>query len=200
MRDDGGTGREHPGVRLRDGTVALIGHGSVYLRTPEREDVPRFVAWLNDYRTSRTLALRSPLSLPIEERWFEHLTDAQGRDRYVFTACRVEDDRAIGTVGLEDMDLVNGSAQLGLMIGEEADRGRGHGSDMLRAMLRFGFDSLRLERIWLDVYDVNPRARLLYGRLGFAHEGTLRNAVFREGRFVDVHRMAMLVAEWRAGR
>lgn len=183
-----------------DGTIPIIAHGSVYLRAVEREDLPRFVAWLNDYATSRTLALRTPLSLPLEERWFEGLVEDGGRHRQVYVACRVEDDRPIGNVGLEEIDLLNGSAAIGLMIGEARDRGRGHGSDMLLAILGHGFDSLRLERIWLDVYDFNVGARRLYERLGFVHEGTLRHAVFREGRYVDVHRLSMLAGEWRARR
>ena len=69
---------------------------------------------------------------------------------------------------------------------------------MLRALVAFGFGMLRLERIWLDVYDINPAARRVYERVGFVHEGTLRRAVFREGRFLDVHRMAILADEWRA--
>jgi RimJ/RimL family protein N-acetyltransferase len=69
---------------------------------------------------------------------------------------------------------------------------------MMEALVAFGFASLRLERIWLDVYDFNPGARRVYERVGFRHEGVLRHAVFREGRFVDTHRMSILSGEWRA--
>jgi RimJ/RimL family protein N-acetyltransferase len=181
-----------------DGTEPVIAHGSVYLRAAERDDIPRFAAWFNDYRTSRTLALRAPMSIPMEEAWFERMAADQGKGGYLFTACLLADDRPIGNVGLFELDLVNGSAGLGIMIGEPGDRGRGHGTDMLEALLGFGFASLRLERIWLDVYDFNPGARRVYERVGFRHEGTLRHAIFREGRFGDVHRMAMLSGEWRA--
>ena len=181
-----------------DGTEPLIAHGSVYLRAAERDDIPRFVAWLNDYRTSRTLALRAPLSIPMEETWFDGMVADQGKSGYLFTACLVADDRPIGNVGLFDLDLVNGGAGLGIMVGDPGDRGRGHGTDMLEALVGFGFASLRLERIWLDVYDFNPGARRVYERVGFQHEGVLRHARFREGRFVDVHRMAILSDEWRA--
>jgi len=181
-----------------DGTEPLIAHGSVYLRAAERDDVPRFVAWFNDYRTSRTLGLRAPMSIPMEEAWFEGMVADQGKNGYLFTACLLADDRPIGNIGLMDLDLVNGGAGLGIMIGEPADRGRGLGTDMLEAMVRFGFASLRLERIWLDVYDFNPGARRVYERVGFQHEGVLRHAIFREGRFVDVHRMAILSGEWGA--
>ena len=50
----------------RDGTEPIIAHGSVFLRSAEREDVPRFVAWLTDWRTARTLWIRAPFSVAME--------------------------------------------------------------------------------------------------------------------------------------
>lgn len=180
-----------------DGTEPMIAHGSVYLRPAERADIPLFVAWINDHRTSRTLGFRAPMSIPMEESWFERMLADQGKTAYMFTVCLLADDRPIGSVSLFDLDLVNGSAGLGILIGEPGDRGRGHGTDTLEALVAFGFANLRLERIWLDVFDFNPGARRVYERVGFKHEGVLRNAIFREGRFFDDHRMAMLSGEWR---
>lgn len=184
----------------RDGTEPMIAHGAVYLRPAEREDLPLFVRWMNDWRTSRTLGLQAPLSLPMEEAWFEHTVAGQGKDGYHFVACLLEDDRPVGTIGLFHLDPLNGNAGLGISVGAPEDRGRGLGSDMLRALLAFGFGTLRLERIWLDVYDINPGARRVYERVGFVLEGTLRHAVFREDRYADLHRMSILVDEWRATR
>ena len=112
----------------RDGTVPMIAHGSVYLRPAERDDVPLFVRWFNDYATSRTLSIRAPISTTSEEQWYERAVENQGKDGYHFVACLLEDDRPIGTVGFFDLDLVNGSAGLGLSIGAAADRGKGHGT------------------------------------------------------------------------
>jgi RimJ/RimL family protein N-acetyltransferase len=53
--------------------------------------------------------------------------------------------------------------------------------------------------MWLDVYDFNARARHVYERLGFVHEATFRHALFRGGRFVDVHRLGILAEEWPLG-
>jgi RimJ/RimL family protein N-acetyltransferase len=184
----------------RDGTQPMIAHGGVYLRAAEPEDIPLFVTWMTDHRTTRTLGLAAPISRASEEQWFERMLADQGKGGYHFVVCLLEDDRPIGTIGLFDMDLRNGSAGLGISIGAPEDRGRGHGSDALRALVAFGFGMLRLERIWLDVYEMNPGARRLYERVGFVHEGTLRRAVFREGEFLDVHRMAILASEWRASQ
>lgn len=181
-----------------DGTEPIIAHGSVYLRAAERGDIPLFVTWMNDQRTARTLSRVAPMSIAWEEGWFERMLADQGKGGYFFVACLLADDRPIGSIGLFELDLANGSAGLGISVGAPEDRGRGHGTNMLRALLAFGFASLRLERIWLDVYDFNPGARRIYERVGFVHEGTLRHAVYREGRYVDVIRMAILAGEWRA--
>jgi diamine N-acetyltransferase len=180
------------------GPVPIIRHGSVFLRPAEREDLARFVAWLGDARTVRTLALRGPISLAMEEGWFERLLEVQGRDTWHFVICRAEDGRPLGAIGLHDVDTINGSAMLGIFIGDPADTGRGYGSDALRALVSFGFAELRLERIWLDVYAYNERARQVYDRVGFVHEGTLRHALYRDGAFQDVHRMSILRDEWAA--
>lgn len=182
----------------RDGTEPMIAYGGIFLRAADRDDIPLFVSWLNDYRTTRTLGLRAPMSLASEEQWFEHMLADQGKSRYNFVACLLENDRPIGTLGLHELNLADGNAGLGIQIGAAEDRGKGHGTDMLRALLAFGFASLRLERIWLDVYGFNAGARRVYERVGFVHEGVLRHAIFREGRYVDVHRLAILADEWRA--
>jgi diamine N-acetyltransferase len=178
----------------------MLAHGQVFLRPAERDDLPMFVRWLTDARTTRTLALRSPLSLALEEGWFERLVQRQGQDVWHFVICLVADGRPVGALDLHELDLVNGSAGLGIVIGDPADTNRGFGSDALRALIAFGFGELRLERIWLDVYDFNERARHVYERAGFVQEGVLRHALFREGALHDVHRMSILREEWTARR
>lgn len=174
----------------------LIRGSLVFLRPAERSDIPLFVRWLSDARTAEFLAIRSPIGQAMEERWFEDMLDHHGRDRWFFVIALLEDDRAVGSIDLHMLDLNNGSAGLGILIGDPADTSQGYGSDAIRALLGFGFRELRLERIWLDVYDDNARGRHVYERLGFVREATFRRGIFRRGRYVDVHRMAMLRDEW----
>lgn len=174
-------------------------HGAdVLLRPPERADIPLFVAWLNDYETSRHLTTRAPLSLPLEERWFEDMLTRQGKDAYHFVICLLVDRRAIGTAALFGLDLLNGQAGFGIFIGDRTLLNRGLGTDALEAISDFGFGELRLERIWLDVFTENARAKRSYEKAGFSVEGTLRHDMYRGGRFQDVYRMSLLRAEWEA--
>jgi RimJ/RimL family protein N-acetyltransferase len=172
----------------------------VYLRPAERSDIPLFVRWLADERTSRHLALRSPISIAMEERWFDDLLEHHGRDRWHFVICLLADDRPIGSLDLHEVDLTSGGAGLGIQVGDPEDRGRGYGGDAIDVLVDFGFERLRLERVWLDVFAENAAARRLYERLGFVHEATFRNGVYRAGRFEDVHRLAILRSEWAERR
>ena len=73
----------------------------------------------------------------------------QGADPYAFMIVRLEDELPVGRIDLFEIDHVNGSASLGLTIATQ-DRRKGHGHDAIEILLRFGFEELRLERIWLD--------------------------------------------------
>ncbi len=172
----------------------------IYLRPTERTDLPTFVAWFNDADVLRNLAMRTPMSLASEEAWFERMQAAQGKTDYHFVICLLEDDRAIGTIGLHGIDFRHGTAELGIAIGEKAEWGKGYGTDATRAICDFGFGGLRLERIALRYYEGNERGRRAYDRAGFVHEATLRRAHFAGGEFIDVHVMSRLRGEWLAER
>jgi len=170
----------------------------VYLRAPERSDVPTFVRWFNDSETLSYLSMRAPMSEAAEEQWFTQMLTQQGKDAYHFVMCRLEDDRPIGTIGLFRVDEVNGNAGIGIGIGEKSLWSQGYGTDAMFALLDFGFGQLRLERMWLEVYDFNARARRSYDKCGFVLEGTERHAIFKRGEFHDVHLMSILRDEWAA--
>lgn len=176
-------------------------HGEkVYLRPSERTDLDDFVRWFNDADTLRYLAMRAPMGRAAEERWFDSMLERQGKRDHHFVICLLEDGRAIGTLGLHEVDQEAGSAAFGIAIGEKAERDHGYGTDALKAICDFGFGELRLERIWLDVYAPNLRAQRSYEKAGFNREGTMRRALFKRGEFADVHRMALLRDEWLALR
>jgi RimJ/RimL family protein N-acetyltransferase len=197
---DAAPGPVHQRARPQDGRQdrPIIRGAQVFLRPAERTDIPLFVAWLNDYETSRHLTTRAPLSVALEERWFDDMLTREGKDAYHFVICLLADRRPIGTAGLFGLDLLNGQAGFGIFIGERALWNRGYGTDALEAISDFGFGELRLERIWLDVFTDNARAKRSYEKAGFSVEGILRHDMYRSGRFQDVYRMSLLRAEWEA--
>lgn len=170
----------------------------VYLRPAERSDVPNFVRWLNDAETTSFLNMRAPMSEAMEEKWFEGMVERQGKEQFHYVICLLENDRPIGSLSLFAVDYVNGNAGIGISIGEKSLWGKGYGTDAMNALLDFGFGMLRLERMWLEVYVFNTRARRSYDKSGFVLEGVVRHGVFKQGRYIDVELMSILRDEWAA--
>ncbi len=169
------------------------------LRAIERSDIPTFVRWFNDPEVRRYLLMFEPMSTAGEERWFERHLASQDDYLYSFEGAVDGGWTHLGNIGLHRVDWKNRSAVLGIVIGEKGHWGKGFGTEAVRLMLRFGFGELDLHRVELDVYDYNPRAIRCYEKAGFRREGTLRQALFREGGYHDVHRMAVLRPEFLGG-
>jgi diamine N-acetyltransferase len=173
----------------------------VRLRAVERSDLPKFHEWLNDPEVTRGLAMYLPLSMGDEEKWFERVTQAEPDQRAL--AIEVKDRqtwRLVGNAGLFNLEWNNRSAEFGIFIGDKSRWDKGYGTEALELILRHGFDTLNLHRIYLRVYASNPRARRSYEKAGFVLEGSMREAVFRRGKYDDVHLMSVLRSEWKARR
>lgn len=176
----------------------IIGSGRVFLRPFEPADAELYRRWRAD---AEPMALagwkdRAPLSLAQSAARMERLATEQGGDFFTFLICLLADERPIGEVLLADLDRVNGSAQVGIFIGEVDEWGKGYGTDAVNALVGFGFAELRLERIWLEVWTENARAMRAYAKAGFVHEATLRNDRYEGGRYTSGHIMSILLNEW----
>ena len=168
------------------------------MRAIERSDIPRFVRWLNDPDVTRFLLISSPLSSAMEENWFEEQLKVPPSEGQVL-AIEVQAGEEwihIGNTGLHNVDAINRNAEFGIFIGETGYHNKGLGTAATRLTLKHGFDNLNLNRIYLYVYENNPRAIKAYETAGFVREGMLRQAVFKNGRYLDLMVMSVLRSEW----
>ena len=169
----------------------------VRLRAIEREDLPRFVMWLNDPDVVQGLMLGSPLSIPQEERWFEKLLEHPVEEHPLVIELKMNEAWIpVGNIAFDSIAWVDRAAEVGIVIGEKKFWNQGYGCEAMRLMLRHGFNDLNLNRIYLRVYATNPRAVKSYEKAGFTHEGRLRQAHFQGGQYVDVLLMSILRSEW----
>ena len=102
----------------------------------------------------------------------------------------------MGNCGLFGIDWQNRFAEVGIHIGEKDFWDQGFGSKAMKLLLKHGFESLNLHRIWLRVFNDNQRAIRSYEKTGFVQEGVYREGQFTAGKYVDVIIMSMLATEW----
>jgi diamine N-acetyltransferase len=169
----------------------------VRLRAVEREDLPRFHRWLNDEEVTAGLMIALPLSLVDEDNWFDSMIKGPAEEHTLVIEVRQGEVWVpVGNCGVHDVDSRVRSAEVGIFIGEKAFWNQGIGTQVMRMLLKHGFETLNLNRIFLRVYENNTRAIRSYERAGFIHEGRMRQAMYKHGSFIDVLLMSVLRQEW----
>lgn len=82
-----------------------------------------------------------------------------------------------------------------------ADAGKGNGSLLLRELLNWVFTETDTNRVDLDVFEDNERAKRAYEKTGFKTEGLLRDYHRRsDGKFASMWLMSILRREWQSQR
>ncbi len=175
----------------------------VRLRPVEKDDLPRFVRWFGDPELRRYLAAYLPLGYAQEEKWYERNLDRGPEQAWALEVRSAADGETwalIGSCGLHEIHWRTRAAELGIAIGDRAYWGQGYGTDAVRALIRWGFETVNLNRIFLRVFADNPRAIRAYEKAGFIKEGALRQDEYHEGQYVDTLVMGILREEWLAAR
>lgn len=166
------------------------------------EDIPALIAWSGDEAFLLQWAgpaFKHPLTADQLERYMAGSGDPEISERLIYKVVLDEDGRSVGHICLGSIDRSNRSARIGkVLLGDPSVRGRGIGSLMIEAVLRIGFDELRLHRISLGVFDFNRPAIACYERAGFVREGLLRDARRIGDAYWSLIEMAMLEDEWRS--
>jgi RimJ/RimL family protein N-acetyltransferase len=169
----------------------------VRLRAIERDDLPRFAAWLNDPHVRRNLMIYQPLSIVQEENWYEEILKHHPDEQPLSIEVKSETGwQLAGNCGFFDLNQRDRSAEIGIFIGDSNLWGQGYGCEAMRLMAAHGFDNLNLNRIYLRVFETNQRGIRCYEKAGFRHEGRLREARFHEGRYIDMLMMSILKREY----
>ncbi len=101
----------------------------------------------------------------------------------------------LGGLSITELDPDNRSCGFRIAL-RTGTTGRGYGTDATRLILDHVL-GLGVHRVELEVYAFNPRARHVYEKVGFVHEGTLRQALLWDGQWVDAAIMAVLSTDPR---
>lgn len=146
--------------------------------------------WANDPEIARLMDRARPVSEAEHEAFFEAIAH---RDDCAFFAIELVDDHThIGNVWLWSIDRRHRKAELRIVIGATAARGKGAGSEAIDLLCRHGFQQMNLHRIYAYVLSINPAAKRAFEAAGFAQEGILRDDRVSGDRFVDAYLLARL--------
>ena len=153
----------------------------IALRRFDAKDIANKVKWINDSQNNAYLHYELPLEVEKTRAWFEKNKDRNDR----FDAVIEADNTPVGLIGLLGIDLKNSKAEYYICIGEQWAKGQGIAKEASKELLKYAFDNLKLNKVYLYTEKENILAQKLFEKLGFSKEGLLKEDLIYNGRKVD---------------
>lgn len=139
-----------------------------------------------------TLSIPHPYEMDHALAWIGRQSREMARGRATNFAVRLGPGASlIGSVGLRNIDPEHLQAELGFWIGREW-WGQGYAREGAAAVVRFGFETIGLNRIYAHHMVRNPAAGRVLLQIGMEREGLLRQRVRKWGVYEDVVAYATL--------
>ena len=174
---------------------AMITGTKVRIRALETGDRDRISAWRNKRSIQdQLIGWHWPTSPENESDWLNAIRNDSVNKRFAIEA---SDGKHIGNIGVYDIDWIWRQCGFGLFIGDDNYRGKGYAFDASKALLEFVFSEVGMHRVWVYILASNEPSIKHFTRLGFTHEGVLREHNFRSGVFVNVNVMGLIDTDFR---
>lgn len=167
------------------------------LRFFEPSDIPQLINWINTEELLLNWSGRMfsfPLTTDSMDWYIRNTNDIHSSDAFIFKA--VEGDEVLGHISLGGISTLNKSARISRVFVSEAGRSKGVCTFMVKEVLKFGFEQMKLHRIALGVYTSNASALACYTKAGLKVEGINRDVLLVNGKYWSMAEMAILEEEW----
>ncbi len=181
------------------GDNMIIKNGCVTLRAIEEKDFDLLFQMINSPEIEKALG---SFSLPVNEsqqrEWIENYRNTEKQIRLMI---ELENGAVIGVIMLYDIDMKNGTAEVGYKtMADKNSRMQGDIDDALQGVLNYAFKELRLNCVVAHTLSDNIPSERLLMRNGFVQEGLLRQRVYQSGSYVDMKAFSILAKEFEEGK
>ena len=163
------------------------------------DDFEQLIKWI-DTKELLTNWAGSMFSFPLNQEslaWYiSDTNDLQTSEAFMFKAVEKSSGKTIGHISLGSISKRNRSGRISRVFISDEAKGKGFCQQMVRAILKIGFEDVKLHRICLGVYDFNESAIKCYKRAGLQIEGINRDVLWYEEKYWSLVEMSMLENEW----
>jgi ribosomal-protein-serine acetyltransferase len=101
----------------------------------------------------------------------------------------------VGSVAFVKIDKGNRAAEIGYWLSQNM-QGKGIMIQACERLIKYGFEKMNLHRMEINVAPENSKSLAIPPKLGFHHEGTIRESLFFNKKFYDGEKYSLLKREW----
>jgi RimJ/RimL family protein N-acetyltransferase len=163
-----------------------------YLSPINVDDYEIFTQWLNDVEVTKNLNLIDKNITLLSEK--EALINIS--KNHTYSIIDLSKEILIGNCGLININQVNRTAEIGIIIGNKYYWNKGYGEEAIKLLLDYSFKYLNLQNIMLSVFSFNERGIKCYKKIGFKEIGRRRKAIIQEDKEYDIIFMDLLNTEF----
>jgi RimJ/RimL family protein N-acetyltransferase len=161
-----------------------VSEGTVRLLPWSRRWIERMAAWRNDPAVALPSRGRClPVTMEDQEGLYEQVCSDPTIEGFMIA---VTGGDVVGYATLNQIDSINGTAWVGLVIGETSCWGRGYGTRALRLVMDKAFDDLGLRNVTAAIHDDNRASLRIFEKVGFKAIGRQRRGVRRPDGIRDI--------------
>lgn len=155
----------------------------IYLRVLRLSDADYMEEFVQDEDIATNLLFtRYPYS---KENMIEFIKSSWRDQRNVHYAITNDNDEYIGTISLKNISYVDRNAEYAIVTRRKF-WGQGVASQATDKILLYGFSTLNLNKVYLNVLRSNERAVKFYEKYGFKLEGVFEKHIYGNGNYVDL--------------
>ncbi len=179
-------------MRKSLGVTEFLSGNRVYLEPLSMKHFSdKYVGWLNDSVVCRENRHGVFPYTAVDLR--KYLESASSyRDTVHFAIRLKKDHRHVGNVGLVNIAWIDRSVEIAILIGDKSVWGQGVGSEVCMILKNYCFDRLNMHRVWMGVTSTNQPMLKIAQNLGMKKEGYFKDALYKEGRYLDVVQWSVL--------
>lgn len=164
---------------------------SINLRTVEEEDLDFLQVGYNHPEIRDNFNYRNPANMEQQKDFFhEEISDDNSTQLLI---CR--NNEPLGLLSLYAWQGDPGVKKIGIWIHPE-EHGNGYGTEATELLLDHVFSGPDIHKVMARFKEDNQKSQGLWEKLGFTHEGTLRENSYRDGERLDVEIYGILREEW----
>lgn len=183
---------------MPDSDLKFIQGARLYLRPLSSADAEgAYPSWLN--QASVCFGNSHHIYPYTREMAREYIANAsKGHDHLILAIVLNDSHQHIGNIALQGIHPVYRSAELSILIGAQNCWGQGYGKEAIALLLAHGFNNLNLNRITCGTFSNNVAMQGIARSLGMREEGLRRQAIYKEGKYLDVLEYGILAEDFYA--
>lgn len=173
---------------------SFLNGNSVYLRGLEKDDLIYLKEWLCNEKVTHYLEF-GVFPPSIEQLAKQY--DNESNNDISFLVVLKNRDKPIGWGGLYDINWIKRSAELRFFIGETKFWNMTSALDSFKLLLEYSFKKLNLHKVTAGANVENKNSWKILERIGFVKEGTIRDTIYRNGKYYDAYFYSILRNEYQ---